>query len=1382
MAVSISCPSCHRAYQIAEGTLGAMAKCGNCGHRFTLSMAVEDTAGPTGPRASQVAAEASRPPHEVGESWEGSLSQPGRLAAGDRLGQCVIKHRLGGGAMGEVWLAHDPTLERDVAIKVLPSDFANDQERLSRFMREARLAAKVQHPNTVTIYHAGVDRGLAYLAMEYVDGGSLDQAVAPGRPIAWREATRIVRDAAAALEAAHQLGLVHRDVKPSNLMRNSKGVTKMVDFGLARALQGGTQLTHQGTLLGTPAYMAPELWQGRDADAGSDRYGLICTYYHLLTGHLPYDAPSIPALGYQHRYEPLPDPREFVPGIPDAVCRILLRGAEKDPSMRHQSAAELIGELEAALSCPQGSLTFGSPWPKGSTAEAGRGDQRAPVGVVGRARRGLTVVGRTLRAWRTGLPPRFLLTALGGASAVILAVVIYIKADRGTVEVEVEQASGTVQITVDPPPPAPIPEKPPGPMPTPEPAPAPAPKPEPKPEPEPKPSQPGPATDPVAAPSAELARLQEEVNQAKSLRPDDPRASALRERMVAFRQTCQGTPDRLRAAALMGQVPWPLDGLNSQQIAEQDLAAAGGGDPKQAPAQLVAVFGDSRLKHWGTVVDFEFSRDGKLLATASSDSTVKLWDAATWKHLATLPVRHPLVSMDFSADGKTLATSTRERRELAFWSVPAGKAAPLLDSEGGATALGPAAFSPDGKLLATAGPDKTVRVWDITTRKQRHALSAPGQKGDVSAVEFSPDSRVLVAGSNDSIVKGWEIASGKELFTLDFVRPGRWFAEIHALRFSPDGRALGVACNDLALVDVGAGEIKWLKRPNFWGVFDLSFSADGDLIASTGGAGDPNYVQITDVSSGEVRRSIRDWRGASPVSFSPDGRLLAASGAEAGREGNKDNTVRFWDVTNWQEKRPPERHVGVVFSVACSPDGRWLASASADTTVKIWDLATGKLSRSLEDHTLGVPSVAFSPDGKTLASAGYDRTVKLWDVASGQIRKALTDHPCAIRSAAFSPDGKTLAVCGGSESPSGGQAMLRLWDLAKHTWRDLGGHKAQLRCVAFGPDGKILASAGDDKTVQVWNTATAEPVHTLTGHNKGVYAAAFSPDGAKLVSTDAEGTMRLWDVATGWQRASLQEHKRAVYSVSFSPDGTVMATSAADGTVRLWDASSNQPIDTLTIAPEGGEIRQVAFTPDGRHVATANGNGTAYLLRLDKAIAKTPVSGVADPILPGQLKQLEERVFPSLVYVTAAGDNRAPLGVVTSLGVCTVMPGSFQNVELVTLDGKRRIAGRVASRSPFPFCWIDVDENDLPEIAIAEDGSDRKPQDAFLALFRDGAAKLHAGKIEANGVFSMSTEYAPQQRGVVAPGPVFSADGTCLGFSLRSDRDMPIVIYPLKRD
>jgi len=271
------------------------------------------------------------------------------LAPNEKIGPYVLRRKLGEGAIGVVWLAVDPKLRREVAVKLLQKEYTRNERMVGRFLREAQSAAKLNHPNTVAIYQAGEYAGAVFIIMEWVDGGNLqDYLDAHGR-MPWLEATRVTRDAAAGLMAAHEVGLIHRDIKPSNLMRTSRGVIKVVDFGLARSFDQRSDITMQGAVVGTPAYMSPEQCAGKDLDARSDLYSLLCTYFHLLSGQTPYEFTDVGEVLYKQKHAPFPDVRLIVPGLLEAIGQILERGTRKAPAERFQSAAELITELDSVL-------------------------------------------------------------------------------------------------------------------------------------------------------------------------------------------------------------------------------------------------------------------------------------------------------------------------------------------------------------------------------------------------------------------------------------------------------------------------------------------------------------------------------------------------------------------------------------------------------------------------------------------------------------------------------------------------------------------------------------------------------------------------------------------------------------------------------------------------------------------------------------------------------------------------------------------------------------------------------------------------------------------------------------------------------------------------
>src|SRR5213595_2562997 len=249
-------------------------------------------------------------------------------------GRYRIERLLGKGGMGAVFLAHDLTLERDVAIKVLPPDVAQDEQIVRRFQQEAKTAAKLDHPNIIPIYRVESEGGLNYFVMKYVSGTSLEDLLDQKQPLPVPEIQRILWEAACALGHAHQRGVVHRDVKPANIMFDHDGRVMLTDFGISKALQAATGLTATGMIIGTPHYMAPEQGKGAPVDGRADQYSLGVVGYRMITAELPFAGDSVHTIIYKHIYEAPPLASAKRPGIPDALTVAISRALAKEPDQR----------------------------------------------------------------------------------------------------------------------------------------------------------------------------------------------------------------------------------------------------------------------------------------------------------------------------------------------------------------------------------------------------------------------------------------------------------------------------------------------------------------------------------------------------------------------------------------------------------------------------------------------------------------------------------------------------------------------------------------------------------------------------------------------------------------------------------------------------------------------------------------------------------------------------------------------------------------------------------------------------------------------------------------------------------------------------------------
>ncbi len=1052
-----------------------------------------------------------------------TIEQPGRY---------TVKEEYGRGGIGRVLLAFDEHIGRDVALKELLGKTGTRlgtgtgasaraaEKAMVRFIREARITGQLEHPSIVPVYEMGQrSDGSVYYTMKLVKGKTLTDRIRESGEVKDRlMLLSHFQHLCQAMAYAHSKSVIHRDLKPQNVMVGEFGETVVLDWGLAKVkgqaderaedLERGIELIKQagagetiaGSPLGTPAYMSPEQADGLidKVDERSDVWSLGAVLYEILTGKPPFGGFTPYEVMGKVISEPVKPVREREPLAPPELAAICEKCLEKDAGQRYQSAEELAedvtrfmaGGLVSAYEYSMGEMVkrwVKRRWPVMSTAAAAL----VVLFIVAtwsyfsiREQRNLAVRMRLAAEKNESIAKeqRDLAEERKKEAERNLAEAYYQYGVRAENETRLGEARLYYAKALEMGSEAPVRD----------------------------------------------GLFREAVSKVRPILKRTFAGSGHRIEDVAF---SPGADFLAHAGCAEGDLSCVLGEVRLCPMQKDKGSQAGKIPPAKKIGTLppkgnapgfdyaVETAGGERVFHGheGTITAVDFSSDGSLMLTAGSDGLIVIWS-------------------------------------------PSGGAGALRVLAGHEGQVRSAAFLPGGKTLVSGGEDKTVRLWSAESGRETALLA--GHSDMVLAVAASPDGGKVVSGGVDKTARVWSVSRKKELLKL-----GGHEDSVYSVGFSGDGKLAITGCADgaIRIFDASSGELVRSLEGHEGPVNSAVFSPDGRLVLSSGA---DRTMRLWLAETGELLRVFTAHSDeVAKVVFSSDSRLAAAAGW--------DGAATAWEMMDGPSPLVIEAHKGEVQAAAFSPDGETLATAGEDMLVKLWS-RQGELKATLTGHQATVKAVDFSRNGKFLLSAGNDNLIKLWDAKTLVNLTTYRDHLDSVFSAVFSPDAR-LILSGGAD-----RTLMTWPTDDVFSETTFYGHEGAVTSAAFAPDGSMAASGSEDKTVKLWDPATGEELMTLEGHLDAVRCVCFTPDSGTVISAGEDSFIKLWSAKTGKSLKTLIGHEGVVNSALASPSGKYVVSGGNDNAVKIWSISGGKclltmrghdwPVRRAVYSPDGARI------------------------------------------------------------------------------------------------------------------------------------------------------------------------------------------------------------------
>lgn len=997
------------------------------------------------------------------------------------------------GGMGFVYIAEHKDWHVKMAIKSPNHMMLSNDSLFARVLKEANSWIELGlYPHIAYCYYVRQIENIPHIFIEYVDGGNLSEWIADGRCYDLKVGIDLAIQFCHGIEYAHRHGMIHRDIKPGNILMTKDGILKVTDFGIART-QGTEEslpedprpktqdseskkdghITSVGTVMGSADYMSPEQWRDpREVDFRADIYSFGVCLYEMLCGDLPYDTTIEERASSDEPREPQKLRKDLNP----ALAELLKKCVAYDPKKRYGSFGEIRNELAGIYReyfrqepphlevKDTGLRAQGLNNRAASYVELGRKDeaislwdealQEDPQHIEATYNRGVVL-------WRRGvLTDDELVQQLEAITAshadewlagYLLALV---HLERGDAD----------------------------------------------------------AAAPLLAEAARQSNGDKEVQSTLELTQSSD--------VVAVRH--------------LRTLPGHDDGIQSVSISNDSRYLLSGGDDRSIrlwntlTGESVRVFEG----HRGSISSLCFSPDDRYILSGGHDRMMRLWDVNTGECVRTFKGHVGNVNSVCLSNNGRHALSGSDDDTMRLWGVD--KAECLHTFEGRTGTVNSVCFSSDDRYALSGSNDGNVRLWDLENGKCLHVFE--GHAGYVTSVCMSSEGRYALSGSHDKTVRLWDVVSGECLHIFEGHK-----TFVCSVYLSMDGRYALSGSDDrtVRLWDVHTGKCLRTLEGHTSFVRSVYLSKDGRYALS--GSKDKT-LRLWELPL----RSLRIFEGhtasVNSVCLSSDGRYALSGGGMYGR----DNTVRLWETGTGECLQTFEGHTGDVTSVYLSSDDRYAISGSFDNTVRLWDAENGECLRVFEGHTDYVNSVYLSSDDSHVLSASNDKTVKLWEVETGECLRTFA-HNDYVNSACLSKDDRHI-LTGGNDS------TVKLWEVETgECVQTFEGHEGSVSSVYLTD--KHALSGSSDKTMRLWDLETGECSRVFEGHTDIVNSVFLSTDDRYALSCSGDETIRLWDAETGQCLRTFEDHAGSVNSIYLSSDNRYILSGSEDKTLILWELS-----------------------------------------------------------------------------------------------------------------------------------------------------------------------------------------------------------------------------------